>query len=238
MIRVLLAEDHAIVRQGLRKVLETERDLSVVGEVNDGLQVADRVCESQPDVVLLDLGLPGLHGLEVIRQVRRRAPGARVLVLSMHAHQEYVLGALTNGADGYLLKGSDSEEVVAAIRKVASGHRYVSADVSNHLVTGFLDRGTAPAADAYDTLTNREREVLNLMAEGHPNAEMAERLFISVRTIETHRANVMHKLALQSQTDVIRYALHRGILPPDVETPATPVSPRPANRGSPAARNP
>jgi DNA-binding NarL/FixJ family response regulator len=216
MIRVLLAEDHAVVRQGLRKVLEAEPDLSVVGEVDDGLKVADCVCDSEPDVVLLDLGLPGLHGLEVIRQVRRRAPGARILVLSMHAHEEYVLGALTNGAAGYLLKGSDSEEVVAAIRKVASGQRYVSADVSNHLVSAFLDHGTAPGTDLYDTLTDREREVLNLMAEGHANTEMAERLFISVRTIETHRANVMRKLGLRSQTDVVRYALRKGILPPDV----------------------
>jgi two-component system response regulator NreC len=228
MIHVLLAEDHAVVRQGLRKVLEAEADITVVGEVDDGLKVADRVCESQPDVVLLDLALPGLHGLEVIRQVTRRAPRARVLVLSMHAHAEYVLGALTNGAAGYLLKGSDSEEVVAAIRKVAGGQRYVSADVSNHLVSGFLDGGAAPAADLYDTLTTREREVLNLMAEGHANAEMAGRLFISVRTIETHRANVMSKLGLRSLTDVVRYALHRGILPPDVETfcfpPGRPIS--------------
>jgi two-component system response regulator NreC len=216
MIRVLLAEDHAVVRQGLRKVLEAEPDLSVVAEVDDGLKVADRVCECQPDVVLLDLGLPGLHGLEVIRQVTRRAHDTRVLVLSMHAHEEYVLGALTNGAAGYLLKGSDSEEVVAAIRKVAGGERYVSADVSNHLVAGFLDRGSATATNLYDMLTNREREVLNLMAEGHPNTEVAGRLFISVRTLETHRANVMRKLSLRSQTDVVRYALHRGILPPDV----------------------
>ena len=166
--------------------------------------------------MLLDLGLPGLHGLEVIRQVTRRTPGAHVLVLSMHAHEEYVLGALRNGAAGYLLKGSNSEEVVAAIRKVAGGGRYVSADVSNHLVSAFLDHGSAPAADSYETLTDREREVLNLMAEGRANGEIAERLFISVRTVETHRANAMHKLSLRSQTDVVRYALRRGILPPDV----------------------
>ena len=216
MIRVLLAEDHAVVRQGLRKVLEAEPDLSVIAEVDDGLKVADLVCDTAPDVVLLDLGLPGLHGLEVIRHVARRAPSSRVLVLSMHAHEEYVRGALTNGAAGYLLKGSDSEEVVAAIRKVAGGERYVSADVSNHFVSAFLDSGATPATDSYETLSDREREVLNLMAEGHANAVMAERLFISVRTIETHRASVMRKLGLRSQTEVVRYALRRGILPPDV----------------------
>jgi DNA-binding NarL/FixJ family response regulator len=216
MIKVLLAEDHTVVRQGLRKVLETELDLCVVAEVDDGLKVAERVCESEPDIVLLDLGLPGLHGLEVIRQIRRRAPAARTLVLSMHAHEQYVLGALRNGADGYLLKGSNSEELIAAIRKIAGGGRYVSADVSNHLVSAFLDHGPAPVAGLYETLTDREREVLNLMAEGCTNLELAERLYISVRTVETHRANVMHKIGLRSQTDVVRYALRRGILPPDV----------------------
>ena len=216
MIRVLIAEDHAVVREGLRRVLEAEPDVSVVGEVNDGLKVADQVAAVTPDVVLLDLGLPGLHGLEVIRHVTRRTPRARVLVLSMYAHEEYVRGALTNGAAGYILKGSDSEEVVNAIRKVASGERYVSADVANHFVSAFLEGGATPAADSYDTLTDREREVLNLMAEGHANAAIAERLFISSRTVETHRANVMRKLGLRSQTDVVRYALRRGILPPDV----------------------
>ena len=217
MIRVLIAEDHAVVRQGLRMVLEAESDLSVVGEVDDGLKVADRVADANPDVVLLDLGLPGLHGLEVIRSVARRAPAARVLVLSMHAHEEYVRGALANGAAGYLLKGSDSQEVVTAIRKVAAGERYVSADVANHFVSAFLEGATTSVTDSYDTLTDREREVLNLMAEGHANAAIAERLFISARTVETHRASVMRKLRLRSQTDVVRYALRRGILPPDPE---------------------
>jgi two-component system response regulator NreC len=215
MIKVLLAEDHAVVRQGLRRVLEAEPDLAVVAEENDGLKVADRVSESAPDVVLLDLGMPGLHGLEIIRQVRRRCPGSHVLVLSMHAHEEYVLGALRNGADGYLLKGSSSDEVITAIRRVAGGGRYVSADVSNHLVSAFLDHGAAPVADLYETLTDREREVLSLMAEGGTNLQIAARLFISVRTVETHRANVMHKIGLRSQTDVVRYALRRGIIPPD-----------------------
>ena len=216
MIRVLIAEDHAVVRQGLRRVLEAESDLSVIGEVDDGLKVADRVADAKPDVVLLDLGLPGLHGLEVIRHVTRRAPAARVLVLSTHSNEEYVRGALTNGAAGYLLKGSDAEEVVAAIRRVAGGQRYVSADVANHFVSAFLEGGTGVVADSYNTLTDREREVLNLMAEGHANAAIAGRLFISARTVETHRANVMRKLGLRSQTDVVRYALRRGILPPDV----------------------
>ena len=215
MITVLLAEDHTIVRQGLRKVLETEPDISVVAEADDGLKVADQVESAAPNVVLLDLGLPGLHGLEVIRQIARRTPSAHVLVLSMHAHEEYVLGALRNGAAGYLVKGSDSAEVVAAIRTVASGRRFVSAAVSNHLVNALVEGGGIVASEPYESLTRREREVLHLMAEGHANADIAARLFISPRTVETHRANVMRKLGLRSQTDVVRYAIRRGILPPE-----------------------
>jgi DNA-binding NarL/FixJ family response regulator len=136
-------------------------------------------------------------------------------VLSMHAHEEYVLNALTNGASGYLVKGSSSAQVIAAIRRVAAGGRYISADVSEHLVAAFMDRGAQPPLDLYETLSDREREVLHLMAEGHASADIAKRLFISPRTVETHRAHVMRKLSLRTQTDVVRYALRRGIIPPD-----------------------
>jgi DNA-binding NarL/FixJ family response regulator len=216
MISVLLAEDHTIVRQGLRMVLEAQSEITVVGELDDGLKVADECAQSKPDVLLLDLGLPGLHGLEIIRQVSRRCPTTRIVVLSMHAREEYVLGALANGAAGYLVKGCDAKELVAAIRTVASGGRHVSADVATGMLGDALDRRhTAPANDAYETLTEREREVLHLMAEGHANAQIGERLFISCRTVETHRANVMRKLHLRNQTEIVRYAIRRGILPPD-----------------------
>jgi DNA-binding NarL/FixJ family response regulator len=214
MITVLLAEDHIVVREGLRKVLESERDIAVVGEVEDGLKVADAVIALKPAIVLLDLGLPGLHGLEVIRQVARRWPAAKIVVLSMHAHNEYVLGALSNGASGYLLKGSDSAAVVGAIRKVAVGQRVVSPEVSGVNVSALLAGSEAPV-DPFETLTGREREVLHLMAEGHSNPAIGERLCISSRTVETHRANIMRKLALRSQTEIVRYALRRGILPPE-----------------------
>ena len=200
------------MRQGLRKVLEAEPDMSVVGEADNGLVIGELVDTTSPDVVLLDLGLPGLHGLEVIRQLTRRAPASRVLVLSMHAHDEYVIGALNHGAAGYLLKGADSAEVVAAIRTVAAGGRHISAEVSGRLATG--DPGQAPLVDPYDRLTNREREIFPLMAEGHGNADIATRLAISVRTVESHRANVLRKLGLRTQTEVVRYAIRRGILPP------------------------
>jgi DNA-binding NarL/FixJ family response regulator len=216
MISVLLAEDHTIVRQGLRMVLESQSDITVAGEVEDGCRVTDECVQLRPHVLLLDLCLPGLHGLEIIRQVSRRCPATRIVVLSMHAREEYVLGALSNGAVGYLVKGCDTKELVAAIRTVASGGRHVSADVAIDLLGETLGRNTSSAAtDAYETLTKREREVLHLMAEGHGNAQIGERLFISSRTVETHRANVMRKLHLRNQTEIVRYAIRRGILPPD-----------------------
>ena len=215
MIRVLLAEDHTIVRQGLRLVVEAEADLTVVGEVDDGLKVADTCERVQPDVLLLDLGLPGLHGLEVIRQVRRRGTAPGVLVLSMHSHDEYILGAFANGAAGYLMKGCEATELVAAIRRVANGEQYIGVDVSPHVVDAIQEHRGAElsAADPYDSLTSREREVFHLMAEGHSTATMAERLFVSPRTIETHRANIMRKLHLRHQTDVVLFAVRRGFFP-------------------------
>lgn len=212
----MLAEDHTVVRQGLRMVLEAQPDIRVIGEVDDGLKVADQCVEQQPDVLVLDLGLPGLHGLEVVRQVTRRSLPTRVLVLSMYAREEYVLNALSNGAAGYLVKGADATELVTAVRQVASGARHVGTDVATDLVRA-LEQGQEiqPATDAYETLTAREREVLHLMAEGHSNAGVAERLFVSPRTVETHRANVMRKLGVRNQTEVVRYAIRKGLLGPD-----------------------
>lgn len=215
MITIFLADDHTVVRQGLRKVLESEAELSVVGEAGSGLDVVDAVDALKPDILLLDLGLPGLHGLEVIRRVAHRTPATRVLVLSMHANDEYVIGAFRNGASGYLLKGADAAELVIAIRRLASGTYYVSPAVSEQVVNALLENPPAVTDDPYEALSAREREVFQLMAEGYSNAGIASRLFISGRTVETHRANVLRKLGLRSQTAIVRYAVRRGLLPPD-----------------------
>lgn len=212
MIRVLLADDHTMVRQGLRHVLESA-GMTVVGDVSDGLQVADLVEQTTPDVLLLDMTMPGLHGLDVIRQVVRRTPATRVLVLSGDGREEFVLGSLRHGAAGYLLKGSDTIELVTAIAHVAAGGRYVTAACSDHLVKALLEHETETPHDSYDSLSDREREVFHLMAEGLGNAEIGTRLFISHRTAETHRASIMRKLGLRHQTDVVRFAIRRGILP-------------------------
>jgi DNA-binding NarL/FixJ family response regulator len=212
MTSILLADDHTMVRQGLRHVLESA-GLSIAGEVGEGLKVADEVDRTQPDVLLLDMAMPGLHGLDVIRQVVRRSPKTKVLVLSGDGREDFVLGALRNGAAGYLLKGSDSAELVMAIAHVVGGGKYVTAALSGHLVTALVDRGPDAPADPYDALSDREREVMQLLAEGLSGTDVADRLFISSRTVESHRASIMRKLGLHTQTDLVRFAIRRGLIP-------------------------
>jgi DNA-binding NarL/FixJ family response regulator len=214
-VTLLLAEDHHLVRQGLRTLLNTEPDFDVVGEVADGLEVTDQVERLKPDLLLLDVQMPGLDGLEVTRQVRQRVPATRILVLSMYANEAYVMRALLNGAAGYILKSATAEALAEAIRTVAAGRRYLYPPLSERAIDAYIQQAQTSPLDIYETLTNREREVLQLAAEGFTNAQIAERLCISVRTVEVHRARVLHKLDLHSQTDLVRYALRRGILPLD-----------------------
>jgi two-component system response regulator NreC len=209
---IVLAEDHHIVRQGLRALLQAEPEFSVVGEAGDGLEAVRLVERIKPDVLVLDLILPGLNGLEVTRQVSQRSPATRVVVLSMHAAEAYVLEALKNGAAGYVLKDASAADLVRAVHEAAAGRHYLSPPLSERAVEAYTRKAQAATLDPYETLTTREREVLHLAAEGHSNAEIAERLVISPRTVETHRASLMRKLDLQSQTDLIRYALQRGII--------------------------
>ena len=211
---IALADDHIVVRQGLRALLETEPDFRIVGEAGDGPEAVHLVERLQPDVLVLDLMLPGLSGLEVTRLVRQGSPQTRVLILSMYADEAYVLRALKNGAAGYVLKDSSAADLVQAVREVAGGRRYLSPPLSERAIERYAQRAeTSIQEDSYETLTTREREVLHLAAEGHTSAEIAARLGISPRTAETHRANLMRKLGLESQTDLIRYALRRGIVP-------------------------
>ncbi|MBI2951943.1 response regulator transcription factor [bacterium] len=213
MTTIVLADDHPVVRQGLRDLLEVEPDFRVVGETGDGLE-AVRLAEGlRPHVLMLDLMMPGLNGLEVTRQVRGRCPQTQVLILSVHDSEAYVLEALKNGASGYVLKRADAEDLVRAVREVAAGRRYLSPPLSGRVAEVCAQKAGGVAQDAYEMLSAREREVLHLAAEGRSNPEIAARLFISVRTVETYRAHLMQKLGLRTQTDLVRYALRRGILP-------------------------
>jgi DNA-binding NarL/FixJ family response regulator len=212
---IVLADDHVVVRQGLRALLEAEPDFAIVAEAADGLEVADLVERLKADVLVLDLMLPGLNGLEVTRQVQQRWPQTRIVILSMYANEAYVLEALRNGAAAYVLKEASAADLVHAIREVMAGRRYLSPPLSESAIELYVQKAKAAPRDAYEALTTREREVLQLAAEGQSNPEIADRLGISARTVETHRANLMHKLDLRSQTDLVRYALRRGILPPE-----------------------
>lgn len=215
MTSIVLADDHPIVRRGLRSVIEAERGFTLIGEVGEGLEAVRMVECLQPDVLITDLMMPGLTGLEVTRQIKQRVPQTKVIILSMHATESYVLEALRNGANGYVLKDSAADELVRAIREVLLGRRYLSSQLSERAIESYVQKAESTAVDSYDSLTTREREVLKLAAEGLTNVEIAERLYISPRTAETHRANLLKKLNLSNHTELIRYAIRRGILPLD-----------------------
>jgi DNA-binding NarL/FixJ family response regulator len=212
--RIVLADDQNVIRQALRCLIEVERDFEVVGETDDGLEVAPLVERVRPDVVIVDVAIPGLYGLEVARQVRQRAPGTGVIVLSRSVSEWYVTEALRIGALGYVVKQADAVELMRAIRSVRRGRRYLSTPLTDDLIETWLKRADAHPPDPYDRLTARERQVLQLVAEGHSARGIAARLAISARTAETHRANLMQKLRLRNHADLIRYALRRGMLPP------------------------
>jgi len=211
-ITIVLADDHPVVRLGIRQVLEREADFAIVAEVDDALQVAAVVERLQPNVLVLDLVMPSLNGLEITRQVAQRTPKTRIVILSMHANEAYVVEAFRNGAGAYVLKGAAPRELIRAIRDVIAERRYVSPPLTDRAIEMYAERAAGTPLDAYETLSTREREVLHLAAEGHTNADIATRLCISVRTVETHRAHLMHKLNLRNQSELIRYALRRGIL--------------------------
>lgn len=213
MTKIILAEDHHIVRQGLRALLEAEPGFFVIGEAADGLEALRLAEAEEPDVLVVDVMMPGLSGLEVARQVKERVSQTYVVVLSMYDNEAYVLEALRAGAEAYVLKDATSTELVDAIHDVLSGRRYLSPPLSERAIDTYLQKAEETPLEPYETLTSREREVLHLVAEGYTSAEVAEQLHISPRTVETHRANMMRKLDLDSQTDVIRYALRRGIIP-------------------------
>ena len=214
-VTVLLADDHPIVRQGIRHLLEAESDVQVIGEASDGLEAVQLVEKHRPTVLIVDMMMPGLNGLEVLRQVKKRSPATFSIVLSMQSADAYVVEALKSGASGYILKDSGPSELVNALRQVIQGQRFLSPKLSERLINAFIQTSDKAILDSYETLTDREREVLQMVSEGLTTPEIARRLAISPRTAELHRGRMMSKLGLRNQTDLIRYALKRGILPMD-----------------------
>ena len=216
MPTIVLADDHDVVRRGLQFILEAEPDFDIVGEAADGLEAIRIVEHLQPDVLVVDVMMPGINGLEVSRRTVEVAPRTNVVVVSMYANEAYVMEALQSGAKAYVLKNSTQDELIPAVREAAIGRSYVSEALADTIEAYMKKAKEGIISDSYDMLSNREREVLHLAAEGLTNAEIAERLFLSPRTIEDHRSSMMHKLGLRTHVDLVRYALRRGILPMDI----------------------
>jgi two-component system response regulator NreC len=212
-IRVLLADDHTILRAGLKMMLNAQPDIEAVGEASDGKQAiseAERLC---PDVVIMDITMPECNGIEATRQIKRILPEVRVLVLTMHENEEYLFQTLRAGAAGYMLKEAADTDLISAIRVVSSGRFYLSPSAQSMLVSDYLQRvHTGEERDSYSALTEREREILKLVAEGYTNSQIGERLFISPKTVDTHRTHIMDKLNLHSRAELVKYAMRRGLL--------------------------
>jgi DNA-binding NarL/FixJ family response regulator len=212
-IRVLLADDHKLIRAGLRLVVEQEEDLSVAGEADDGRQAVEMAKVLSPEVVVMDIGMPNLNGIEAARQIQEFAPDTAVIMLSMHSDESYVLRALGAGARAYLLKDSAAGDLVRAIRAVGEGKSFFSPAVSKVLLEDYVRKlKRTGGEDSYDLLSPREREILQLVAEGRSNKEVASLLNLSVYTVETHRARIMQKLNLKGVPELILYAVRKGII--------------------------
>jgi two-component system, NarL family, response regulator NreC len=209
VIKVVLVDDHAVVRSGLRLLLDKQDDIEVVGEAGNAKDAVFRARAFKPDVILLDVVMPGESGIEVLPKLLKESPATNVLVLSMQDDPSYVREAFAAGASGYVLKEAADEEVVAAVRDIAEGRRYVHPTLGARLVAAEAEERAAAEADP---LSEREREVLRLLALGHTNHEIAEQLYISVRTAESHRAHIMQKLHLSTRAELVRYALSHGLL--------------------------
>jgi two-component system, NarL family, response regulator NreC len=212
-LRVLLADDHAIVRRGLRSLLESDSRVTVVGEAADGLEALRLCADTHPDILIVDIGMPKLNGIDVTERAQKLDPPPRTLILSMHSDESYIIRALAAGARGYLLKDATDEDLLPAVRALAGGKPYFSPAVAAVLVEDYVrrlqDRGLT---DSHHLLTDREKEVLQLLAEGRTNKEVATLLDLSLSTVETHRSNLMQKLNLHNTAEIVLYAVRKGII--------------------------
>lgn len=213
-MRLLLADDHTLFREGVRSLLSRIGDVVVVAETGDGREALELIDRHRPDVALLDITMPGMNGLEVASRTARSSPKTRVLILSMHANEAYVAQALRAGIAGYLLKDAAATELEAALRAVARGETYLSPGISRHVVEGFLGRAR-PDADPLAGLTSRQREILQLIAEGKTTKEIAAALDVGVKTVETHRAKLMERLDIHDVAGLVRFAIRSGMVSPD-----------------------
>lgn len=211
-IRVFLADDHAVVRDGLRLLLQAHPGIDVVGDAGDGKEVVRLVAALKPDIVVMDVAMPGMNGIEATRRIQEVCPSARVIMLSMHSSPEYAIRALEAGARGYVLKESAGQEVARAVRAVADGRRYLTERLSDEMMDGYVGRGLQPrSCDSLERLTSREREVLQMVVDGKSSSEIAKVLFLSPKTVETYRSRLMQKLDIHDVPSLVKFAVQRGL---------------------------
>ena len=214
-ISVLIAEDHAVVREGIRMILDAQADVEVVGEARDGEEAVRLAKQLHPDVVVMDISMPRMNGVEATQEIKRSLPDTQVLILTMHEEESYVFQLLRLGAAGYVLKRAAVTDLVEAVRAAARGEAFLYPAVARSVVQDYLDRmRTGEGTGRYDGLTDREREILVLIAEGLTNSQIVDRLFISVKTVQTHRAHIMEKLDLHDRSLLVRYAVRKGLIQP------------------------
>ncbi|TAK33016.1 MAG: response regulator transcription factor [Chloroflexota bacterium] len=212
-IRVMLADDHTILRQGIRAILEAHADIQVIGEASDGRETVTKALALKPDVILMDIAMPSMTGLEATRQIKQQSPQTKILILTMHENEEYILQILQSGGSGYVLKRAAASELVHAIRAVYQGDFFLHPAITKALVSDYLKRvQSGQEVTSYDRLTDREREILKLIAEGNTNKEIAELLSLSIKTVEAHRVHIMEKLGLHSRVDLVKYAIRTGLI--------------------------
>jgi two-component system response regulator NreC len=212
-MRILLADDHTILRAGLKMMLNAQPDMEVIGEAQDGRHAISEALRLRPDIVLMDITMPDMNGIEATRQIKKSLADVKVLILTMHENDEYVFQALRAGASGYMLKEAADTELITALHVVQNGHFYLSPTAQSVMVGDYLQRvHSGEERDSYSSLTEREREILKLVAEGYTNNQIAERLVISPKTVDTHRTHIMDKLNLHSRAELVKYAMRRGLL--------------------------
>ena len=211
--RIVIAEDYTILREGLKSLLSSNATFEIIGEAEDGREALRCVEQLKPDLILMDLSMPRMNGLEAIREIKRRFSKTAILVLTVHKTEEYILATLKAGADGYVLKDATQSELMMAVRNVLSGKHYISPGISEKVIEGYLDgRKTLKTRTSWETLTQREREILKLIAEGYKNKEIADFLCISPKTVEKHRANLMEKLSLHNVQALTSFAIDKGLV--------------------------
>ena len=217
MIRIMIADDHTIVRQGLARLLNDQPDLTVVGEADNGRDAIDRALELKPDVIIIDIAMPHMNGLEAAKRIRKKLPDTKILILSMYSHEHYIHDLLETGVSGYLLKDSSGRDIISAIHAAMSDETFLSPSISKVLVDTYRSpRKKSSSRERYKQLSNREREVFQLIAEGHSTRQIADMLYVSISTIKSHRAKIMEKLGIETPVKLVHFAIQLGLVDPDL----------------------